>query len=595
MAKRLYSTFYDLNGAQVTVDIYDADFVGSATEFQTKSCQITYDSAENDDISAPMIGSRANVGMVIPTSDSTLTTFVTDFATSVEDRFTIEIGKTSGPDIVWRGILVPDFAGEQDTAPSFIFTLSALCGLGLLKKKPYHDGAAIYTGIDRFSEHLATALSKLAHTDGFWGGSDVFIKTAVDWWATSMASGATDDAMYQGGVDHAAFYNYQNEGNVDKDVLSCYDVVWHILKTFECRIFQIDGSWWIEQVAYRTSSSYYTRHYSKTGGYLSNATNSGVNTIDQTRTGAKIATVNYDFLPAFKKASVKYDVKIRRNYLNGFNLSSGGGGSVINFDQDISSNGGDAITRLKGTISYGIINNTYSGVGETLFLIPNFQLKIGTNYLKRDYTISNFTANLTAPSWTATSGDRAYVPILLGPCPSAGLSMGGTFSFEILTPALPSDGDDNALTFSIGSISKWTGGGVDPTKFTFNWSVSDLFLEIYDEGTPIVAEDQIGYESVNPDNYTDTYETNVRLGTAILANSAGRIMRWNGSAWLTAVNWGQGVDTRDDAIGDLLARNLLNSRESLPHFRPAADRPQIAIHHGRQKVDVFKCYLGFRT
>lgn len=258
MAKRFFSTFYDLNGAGVTVDIYDTGFSGTATEFTTKFCQITYDSTDNDDLSSPMIGSRASVGMTLPTSDSTLTTFVTDFATSVEDRFTIEIGKTAGPDVVWRGILVPDFTGEEDTAPLFVFKLSAVCGLGLLKKKPYHNGTAIYTGIDRFTEHLATALSKLAHMNGFWGGSDVFIKTAVDWWAVSMASGATDDAMYQGGVDHAAFYNYQNEGNVDKDVLSCYDVVWHILKTMECRIFQIDCSWWIEQIAYRTSSSYYT-------------------------------------------------------------------------------------------------------------------------------------------------------------------------------------------------------------------------------------------------------------------------------------------------------------------------------------------------
>ena len=295
MAKRFYSTFYDLNGAQVTVDIYDTDFVGSATEFNTKSCQITYDSSANDDLSSPMIGSRASVGMVIPTADTTLTDFVEDFSTSVEDRVTIEIGKSAGPDVVWRGILVPDFTGEEDTAPLFVFKISAVCGLGLLKKIPYHDGSAIYTGIDRFTTHITRALSKLNHTDGFWGASDVFIKTAVDWWAVSMAATATDDGLFQGGVDNAAFYQFATQGNVDKDVLSCYDVLWNILKAFECRIFQIDGSWWIEQIGYRTSSSYYTRHYSKSGGYLSNATNSGVNTIDQTRTGTKIATVNYDF------------------------------------------------------------------------------------------------------------------------------------------------------------------------------------------------------------------------------------------------------------------------------------------------------------
>ena len=560
MAKRFFSTFYDISGAQVTVDIYDTDFVGTATEFTTKSCQVTYDSSANDDLSSPMIGSRSKVGMVIPTSDATLTAFVEDFATSVEDRFTIEIGKSAGPDVVWRGILVPDFTGEEDTAPSFIFNLSAVCGLGLLKKIPYHNGTAIYTGIERFTKHITRALSKLNHTDGFWGASDVFIKTAVDWWAVSMASGAADDAMYQGGVDHAAFYNYQNEGNVDKDVLSCYDVLWHILKTFECRIFQIDGSWWIEQIAYRTTSSYYTRHYSKSGGYLSNATNSGVNTINQTESGAKIATVNYDFLPALEKATVLYDVKLRRNFLGGGSLSSGF--STIYFNQNISSNSGTAIMRLKGTISAQVLNGSYAGVGDSLFLVSNTRLKIGDNYLKREYSIANFNAITKPPQWTTNSLDRAYVPSNVFTAPAIGSTVVLTWNFDILTTGLPNDGEDNGFSVEIGNFFKWNGAGASGLSVP-NWTFSSLYLEIYDEGTPIITEDQVMYESVNPDSYTEQYETNVRLGTATLANSAGRLCRWNGSIFVPATFWGQGVDTRDDAIGDLLARNLLNARQTV--------------------------------
>jgi hypothetical protein len=556
MAKRLYSTFYDLNGAGVTVDIYDADFVGSATEFTTKTCQITYDSNANDDLSSPIIGSRAKVGMVIPVINSILTTFVEDFATAEEDRFTIEIGKSSGPDVVWRGILVPDFTGEEDTAPSFIFNLSAVCGLGLLKKKPYHDGSAIYTGIDRFTEHLTTALSKLAHTDGFWGGSDVFLKTAVDWWAASMASGATDDAMFQGGVDHAAFYDYGTQGNVDKDVISCYDVVWHILKTFECRIFQIDGSWWIEQISYRTSSSYYTRHYSKTGGYLSNATNSGVNTIDQTKTGAKVATVNYDFLPSLKRAEVTYDVKSLRNFLAGSVQNSG------NFDTLISSNSGAATMNLRFTMTVTVTNNgSPLGAGQIYYLIPEVTLKVGDNYLSRDYTITNFTAQTGPLSWES-SGTIA-MPILMGTIPNTTTTQ-KKVTFDMILPALPDDGSDNyfGVPAATATMTKQSGGPVDETDFTISVDISSRFLEIFDDGTPIVNDLERLYISENTNIASEVYATKIRLGTTGFPNAAGRVMRWTGTDWVAVNFFGQGVDTRNKELGDVLAKNLLNSRST---------------------------------
>ncbi len=561
MAKRFSADFYDIHGVHLTVDIYDADFVGTATEFDVKFCSINYDSSDNDDISSPIIGSRATVGMVIPITDATLTAFVEDFSTGTEDRFFLEIGKTSGPTVVWRGILTPDFTGEDDTGPSFTFRISAVCGLALLKKKPYHDGAAIYTGIDRFTEHITTALGKLPHTSTFWTGSDIFLKTAVDWWAVSMSSGAADDALFQGGVDHSAFYDYKTQGSVDKDVLSCYDVLWHILKTFECRIIQVDGSWWVEQISYRTSSSYISRHYDTAGAYLSNATNSGVNLIDQTSSGAKLATVQYDFLPAFKRAEVNYDVKIRRNFLNGANLFAGS--EVINFDQNISANGGDAICRLKGSISFSVKNLSYSGgANDVLFLVPNFTLMIGDNYLKRDYAITNFTAQVSPPEWTANNLDRIYIPHNLGPVTPVGDQVYGTIVFEVLSPPLPDDGDNNQLVIEVHSMRTWTGGGVDDAQFQILWSASNMFLEMFDDGTPVISEDQILYQSVNPDEYSEVYETTVRLGTAILSNSAGRIMRWNGTIWVLTTDWGQGVDTRDDAIGDLLARNLVNARHT---------------------------------
>lgn len=561
MAKRLTSSFYDVRGTNLRVDIYDTSYSGSATSFDTKSISIDYDSAANDDLSSPIKSSRAAVSIVVPTTDSTLNAFVEDFATSDTERFFIEIYNIADSVVVWRGIFLSDFSGEEDTAPSYIFTMSAMCGMGILKKVPYHTGTVdpdIYTGIERLTKHLVTALGKLPHVPTMWGGSDVFLKTAVDWWAVSMAATATDDALFQAGVDHSAFYDYKTEGNVDKDVLSCYDVIWHILKTFEARIFQIDGVWWIEQIAYRTSSSIYTRHYDKSGGYLSNATVTGTSALNQTDFGAKIATMNFDFLPPLSKAEVIYDVKTRRNYLNGANITPTA--TVVQFDQDISTSGGTAICRLTGTFNYKVTNAS-AAVNQD-FIIPKFKLGMNGYYLKRPYDITNFSQYQGPLTWTGVSTDRVHIPI--GPflMPTAGNSISGSFPIDILTPPLlGTGGSTNALTFYCDEIRTWQGILVS-SGYTVDWGVSGLFLEIFDQGTPSVTEDQIIY-TCNGASSTEKYETNVRLGTATLANSAGRLMRWTGTVWEAATNWGQGVDTRDDAIGDLLARNILNSRATV--------------------------------
>ena len=570
--------------AEYTVNIYDNDFGGSPTTVLIRSCNVLWDAEKGEDRHSPILASRATISLNIPATDTTLTTFIEDFAYGEDARFLVEITKSSSPTDVWRGIATADQSGEEDIDP-FDFKISAIDGLGLLKQKPYHDGAALYTGIDRFTEHIATALNKMPHIATFWGVGDTFIRTAVDWWSVSMASGQDDDALFQGGVDHAAFYNYQNDGGVDEDVLSAYDVLSQILRTFNLRIYQSEGHFRIDQIPYRSASPYYTRDYDTAGAYLSSATNSNANVINQTSAGTKLTLINYDFLPILKKAEVTYEVKLRRNFLNGFNLQSGGA-TTIDFDQAISANGGDAITRLRGNISFGVKNLSYSGnATDVLFFVPNIKLQIGTNYLKRDYTISNFTAQLKPPEWTAVAGDRIYFPHSLGPIGTTGSQINGSFDFDILTPALPSDGDDNLLVFATGSLVKWNGGGVSDSEFQIYWSASNLFLEVYDEGTPIVAEDEVLYTATNPLDAVDIYKTSIRIGSETLANSAGRVFRWTGAAWVTAPLWGQGVATRDDLLGDLLAVNILNGQASARRRMNGSFYGNFRIHRLMQTTD----------
>ena len=218
---------------------------------------------------------------------------------------------------------------------------------------------------------------------------------------------------------------------------------------------------------------------------------------------------------------------------------------------------------LRFTINYEVTNDSSAlGAATQYYIIPQVTLKVGDNYLSRDYSITNFTAHVTALSWE-TAGTVA-VPIFLEAIP-VGTTKQGKITFDMICPPLPDDGSDNyfGVPSATADMAKQTGAPVDETDFTISIDISSRFLEIFDLGTPIVSEDKVLYISENSAVATEIYETNVRIGSAAIPNSLGRTMRWDGSQWNLASYWGQGVDTRDDFLGDLLARNILNSRDTI--------------------------------
>lgn len=553
--------------SEYTVSIYDNDFSGSPSEIRIMSCKILWDSDNGNERNAQMIGSRATVSVNIPATDSVLATFIEDFAYGEDARFLLKITKDDAPVEVWRGIMKADQSAEDDIDP-FTFKISAVCGLGLLKDIPYLNYAIpsnpiLHFGIKRFTEHLKNAFSRMPHI-GFWTGSDVLLRTAVDWWSASMSNGADDDPLYQGGVDHVVFHDFTEDGGIENDVLSCYDVIREIMKVFNCRIFQCEGHWRIEQIPYRSTSPYYTRDYDVTGAFLSSAVNTGTNVILQNGAGAKITLINYDFLPILKKARITYNAKRRRNLLNGKTLNQGATSSIT-FNQAIDSNGGDSTLRLRGKVSFSIKNNTYSGpVTDKIYLVPYISLKAGTYYWDRDVVINNFSVFYGNSNWTTDSGNRIAIPYMVGTVPSVGNSANGLFQFELLSVAMQGDGDLNTLAFEIGSLIRaGNGTAISTSDFTIYWSVTDLYLDVFDEGIVEEKEDKVVYEAVNPLDATAVYDDELKIGFSdTQVNALGRIFYNNAGTWEPAPLWGQGANPRTSQIGDILALNILNGQGS---------------------------------
>ena len=535
--------------------IYDADFVGTATEFDVSygGIKISWETAKKEDRHAPIFGSTASVKMLVTVGDTTLETFLEDLRTSKEGRFFLEITNDTDATVEWRGVIVADNSWETDQEARFEASIAAVDGIALLKKTPYYDptGPTLYTSTNRLTYHITKVLSKLTHAS-LWGSGDIILETSVDWWAIGMTAGGSNDPLHLTYVDHAAFYDYRTKGSIDDDVLSCYDVLTNILLTFGCRIVQHRAVYRVEQIDYRTNSTYETRSYSKAGTFISNSTRSGLNNITQAATGAKVSYVSFDYIPQIGKAKVSYEAKLRRNFWGNILFSQA---TTFNFNQEISSNSGATTLRIWGDIFVTVKNNTYSGnPQDSIFTEMNLFLKVGSNYLNRDGVYSGFSFTPGAASWSGSALNVVKLVSNAQQVPAVGLSQMFIFHFDFITPPLIADGSANSVALNFAQLKKQNNGTVNSGEFTVTWSSGSSWMETYDLGTPDVQEDEILYISENDDDGANVWEATTRLGSATVNNYAGRLMS---SSNTNLSLWGAGVATRDKYIGQVLADKVV--------------------------------------
>lgn len=561
MSLRIYGRGLSPNGVEYTASIFDKDWGGASTlvDLMKDGIKIEYASEKDDDPMQPIMGSVCTIEMLAESDNSTHTTFLDDLRTSKEGRFYVEVTANGGNySTLWRGIVTPDtLTNEQDNSPRYTVSITAVCGLALLKTVPYlSGGTALYTGREKLVAHLCKALTKLAHVSDLWAVGDDFIETSADWWEVTMTRGGANDPFNLSFVDHAAWYDYFTKGSIDKDVISCYDVIKHIVSSFGCRILQRGGMFVVEQLDYRTNTSYEYRRYDKAGTATSNSSHTGAQTINQTlSSGSKVSFVESDYIPQVTKARVTYESRLRRNFWGNIILSEG---TTFNFDQDISSNSGAVTFRIRGLFFINIKNNTYSGNPQDI-LIPEIRimLKIGSSYLKRTVSFANFAAHYSTTSWTSTNSDRLSLVPSGQQVPASGLSIQYVAPLDFITPPLPADGSVNQVSATFFQLKKNDGSDVDESQFTITWTGGSMFLEVYDSGTPDVYEDEVLYEATNPDEGTEIWETTVRLGGGGTPNYAGRL---TGTGGAELALWGQGTGTRDKALGSVLAKRAVDGR-----------------------------------
>lgn len=558
-AIRFKAEFDSFSADRYNIEIWDRDHVGGVTEFFVDRSGFSLTAEATDRIST-IQGTSCDIVMYI--QNATHEALITDLLSSEEGRFLINIttGSTS-PQPYWRGVLLPDIGSFEEAHYPYQLKLSATDGIAALREIKYKNGNLPYTGKQSALKHILNCLNKIRTVDILWGSSDNFISVYVDWWeATHTHTGSSQCPLNQTYIDHSIFYK-EDEGI--QDYLTCYEVIENILTVFGARITFGVGSYWIEQITYRTAATIIGRGYTKAGTFISAGNFSALNTIDQTSGGALEAIANYEFLPALKEHRHTFKSFQRANRLDGVADFTDANFASVTVNKPIDSEGGSAFLRFAADFTLAISSTTAPGTAfEPFVALYQIKLKVGSYYARRTYTLTSaYQIEYSDVEWlTGVSYIYLAVPITNGFF--LGNTTGSTFTFtqqvDILTQNLIDDGDNFDIEIQFIRFEKYDTTTYTSTLFDFAYQFADMNLLIY----PQLDEDERRYICENTlfPNNSVVSKTQSLIGTSQYKNTLGALWVKPSTDYQLATLWGDGVDTPNAFIEYLLCEFIVSGQ-----------------------------------
>lgn len=415
---RLHAEFQDDLGTVYKLNIHQAGFVGSSTEFNLGADGFTLRySGNNEDRMQPIIGSE--VTFTLTENAAAHTTFLEALATSEDADYTVSIYKD--PDgantLFWTGVLLHEQVELQDEAYPIQNSMTAVDDLGNLKNINYDNNGTLYTGRDTIVEHLVKLLNKTRALHVF-DSTDVFLRYANNFKPTTFAS---VNPLIELEVGHAAFYNIDESGSTRG--MDCFEVLKNFAITFNARVFLHEGCFYfvpIGAVINSTTVNLYTVTKAGTVSASATATDTQLTVdTDIVRMRGGVTT----FLPPLNKVQRVWrtDANLpvvgpKVQFLNPTSQQTGMG-TVIN-DNSL---GYDTSTVLRLRYNY---EHTYDGNGTSTGadvyarLVMKTQIKVGSLYYTNAVNFGPETMNVgnfansynvdlmtfTTPAWSSTAG-----------------------------------------------------------------------------------------------------------------------------------------------------------------------------------------------
>ena len=146
-----------------------------------------------------------------------------EFFTGNENRFLVQVKKSSDDGILWQGYLLPDQYSEPYKNGAFFVSFIASCGLGRLKGKYLPDE---YYEREKSVIAILCQIIKMTNL-----GLDVFFAPAIE--------NSVQKDWNQIFIDTADFKEKEKKNDA-------YKILETLLKDKQCVVYQADNRWYIE-------------------------------------------------------------------------------------------------------------------------------------------------------------------------------------------------------------------------------------------------------------------------------------------------------------------------------------------------------------
>lgn len=455
MGLRLYSEFHSSTDKLFKIEIHDTSFSGTAEAFTVASDGFTLNySGETDDIVSPIIGSNCTISAY--NNSDAFDTFINALKGYQEERFYVriyaeaasiedglvmsyydtELPPDNGLVLYWAGVIMQDLVTVEDTHKPYVFSITAVDGIGHLSNKEYTN--VNNTTLEEFIESAVNAIG----LDALYASDDLYYATSVNIWDTQHTYNATTDVTTLTRFSALVYSNKDEDGTVTYS--NYLEILKELCTAFGARFYQREGVYYFEQYIERTDTSRNVSAYYKNGTKAFTSTVSDDVTLDGTTGGgARLAGNQFNFLPALKKVQVGYNQERSNNLLaNRLTYTGATGRQDLGFVVD-DNNGKIQVT---GLLIWQLTHNGNSGAIATDHWRPVWRLELriedaanlGTfYYLKRDWS-PGAGPLYGATTWTTTP---SYYHVDAGTTRNEASGAYISNGFSLVTPPLPVDGE----------------------------------------------------------------------------------------------------------------------------------------------------------
>ena len=288
------------NGNSQVIEIYQEDYTGSVKTYKPTSITLQPNSAEEYPYPA-IISTQLSFSFILETAD--------DYnqypnVISSNDRLYYVLLK-EGATVIWRGYLFNDYSQVGFSTGISTSSLIAIDGISFLTNEQYVIDNSINTLVSHI-DVIAAGLRLLGYP------SDLFLNIACSFFAVGMQD--RDDNISN--EPFSQTYQYRRDFQDE----SYYVILDNILKTFNCRMYQANGDWYISATMETAAP---TRYFTRYAIGASSITVSSSGVLNNTINIAPYASNNVHFINNSQTKILRkgfFNIEVRSQYRSPLNL-----------------------------------------------------------------------------------------------------------------------------------------------------------------------------------------------------------------------------------------------------------------------------------